>query len=246
MKSPVFAFLLLREHPYGREMLRQLLAAGHCPALIIEEDSPLADVEGEKFLQRIEGRSSAPTIAGQAAAHDIPVHRVPVHRSEVLLDLLEDLEVTGPRQLELIVLGGTRIIRGEILSHPSHGVINSHPGLLPECRGSASPAWSIYHDIPVGASTHFCDAGVDTGDLLLRREFPVRRGMVYEDLCQGTLELAGTLMREALDAFVDGRWAELCHAQGDSPWPTFKNAPDDVLAIVRHKLAAGTYAHFVD
>ena len=124
--------------------------------------------------------------------------------------------------------------------------MNSHPGLLPDCRGSASPAWSVYHDIPVGASTHFCDEGIDTGDLLLRRELPVRRGMTYEDLCHGTLVLAGELMAEVLTAYDAGRWAELRRPQGDSPWPTFKNAPDDVLAAVREKLAAERYAHYAD
>jgi len=240
MASPVFAFLLLREHPYGREMLQQLLAAGHVPTVIVEEDSAMAAVEGEKFLTRMAGYSVAETIAAQADAHSIALRAVPLHTSDALLELL------GPLELDLIVFGGTRIIRGDILSHPLHGVINSHPGLLPECRGSASPAWSVFHDIPVGSSTHFCDKGIDTGDLLLRRELPVRRGMSYEDICHGTQVLAGTLMREALDAFADGRWNTLRHAQGSSPWPTFKNAPEDVLAVVRSKLADGSYEHLVD
>jgi len=150
----------------------------------------------------------------------------------------------GARDLDLIVLGGTRILRGPILGLPRDGVVNSHPGWLPDCRGSASVAWSVLHDIPIGASTHFCDAGVDTGDLLLRRRVDVRRGATYEDLCYGTLVLAGVLMQEALTAYVDGRWPELRTPQGPSAWPTFRNAPEEVLAAVRGKLAAGTYAHF--
>ena len=70
----------------------------------------------------------------------------------------------------LVVLGGTRIIRGEILDHPEHGVINAHPGILPTCRGSASPAWSVYHELPIGSTCHFCDRGIDTGNILVRRE----------------------------------------------------------------------------
>jgi len=240
MTSPVFAFLVLKEHPYGREMLRQLLAAGHIPAVIIEEISQVADVEREKFLARIEGHPLAASIASQADEHDIPVRQVGAHTSDALMEHL------GPLDLDLIVLGGTRIIRGEALAHPRAGVINSHPGLLPECRGSASPAWSVYHDIPVGASTHLCDDGIDTGDLLMRRALPVRRGMTYEDLCHGTLVLAGSLMKEALDAFADGGWSALRRPQGDSPWPTFKSAPEDVIAAVRAKLENGSYAHFVD
>ena len=150
------------------------------------------------------------------------------------------------RELDLIVFGGTRIIRGEILDFLKDGVINSHPGLLPECRGSASPAWSVYHDIPIGSSTHFCDNGIDTGNLLIRREGPVKRGMTYEDLCFETLLLAGILMKEALMAYDEGRWSELRRPQGDSENPTFRNAPEEILQVVRQKLRDETYAHYID
>jgi len=66
MTKPRFAFLLLKEHPYGREMLRQVLSEGFVPEIIIEEDSPIGDEEREKFLKRIEGNPIAPTIEEQA------------------------------------------------------------------------------------------------------------------------------------------------------------------------------------
>lgn len=240
MSRPTFAFLCLHEHPYAREMLRQLLARDHVPTVILEEDSAVGDTEREKFLERIAGHPLAPEVAEQAEARGVPIRRMEVHRSEALLHEL------GSIDLDLIVLGGTRILRGPILSHPRDGVINSHPGLLPDCRGSASPAWSVYHDIPIGSTTHFCDEGIDTGDLLLRRTIDVKRGMTYEDLCHETLVLAGVLMGEALDAYVEGRWSQLRHPQGPSPWPTFKNAPPEVLEVVRRKLAEQTYAHYVE
>ena len=240
-----FAYLLLKEHPYGREMLRQILSEGFIPSIVISEDSAIADEEREKFLKRIEGNPIAPTIESQLAdlsnqGIDVQHVEVAIHNSEQVMPYLADL------QLELIVFGGTRIIRGEILDHPKDGVVNSHPGLLPDCRGSASPAWSVYHDIPVGSSTHFCDNGIDTGDLLLRREVSVKRGMTYEDLCYETLVLAGVLMKEALMAYEEGRWDEMRHPQGGSEHPTFRNAPEDVLQLVYEKLAEEKYAHYVD
>ncbi|MDP6907034.1 MAG: SDR family oxidoreductase [Candidatus Thalassarchaeaceae archaeon] len=238
--TPVFAFLLLKEHPYGREMLRQILSEGFVPNIIIEEDSVIGDEEREKFLKRIEGNPIAPTIAEQIAGLNVNHVTVPIHNSEEVMPHIQDLD------LDLIVFGGTRIIRGNILDHPKDGVINSHPGLLPECRGSASPAWSVYHDIPIGSSTHFCDNGIDTGELLLRREVPVKRGMTYEDLCYETLVLAGVLMKEALMAYVSGKWSEIRHPQGESPWPTFRNAPPEIIDIVNKKLAEQTYAHYVN
>ena len=165
---------------------------------------------------------------------------VPVHKSPEVMPHLEGMD------LDLIVFGGTRIIRGEILDFPADGVVNSHPGLLPECRGSASPAWSVYHDIPIGSSTHFCDNGIDTGDILMRREVRVNRGATYEDLCYQTLVLAGVLMKEALMAYEEGRWPEIRRPQGKGEHPTFRNAPEEVLEVVRQKLRDQTYAHYSD
>ena len=198
MAKPRFAFLLLKEHPYGREMLKQILSEGFIPEVIIEEDSEIGTEEREKFLKRIEGNPIAPEISTQIEGKEIPHVTVSIHNSEKVMPHIENLD------LDLIVFGGTRIIRGDILDFPKDGVINSHPGLLPDCRGSASPAWSVYHDIPIGSSTHFCDNGIDTGDLLFRREIPVKRGMSYEDLCYETLVLAGVLMKEALIAYEEG------------------------------------------
>ena len=245
MSKPTFAYLLLKEHPYGREMLKQLISEGFIPAIIITEDSKIADEEREKFLKRIEGNPIAPEVRKQLEelskeGINIKNIEVSIHNSEQVMPHIKEID------LDLIVFGGTRIIRGEILDYPKDGVINSHPGLLPECRGSASPAWSVYHDIPIGSSTHFCDNGVDTGHLLLKREVPVKRGMNYEDLCYETLVLAGILMKEALIAYEEGRWNEMRHPQGESDHPTFRNAPDEILEKVYQILSDETYAHYVD
>ncbi|MDP6870218.1 MAG: formyltransferase family protein [Candidatus Poseidoniaceae archaeon] len=245
MPKPKFAFLLLKEHPYGREMLRQMLSEEFVPSIIVSEDSGIADEEREKFLKRIEGKDVAPSIEDQLHSLNekgikVPHVEVEIHNSTEVMPYLAELK------LDLVVFGGTRIIRGEILDYPKDGVINSHPGLLPECRGSASPAWSVYHDIPIGSSTHFCDNGIDTGMLLLRREVPVKRGMTYEDLCYETLVLAGVLMKEALMAYENDEWDSMRRPQGESEHPTFRNAPEEILQVVYQKLLEQTYAHYVD
>lgn len=210
------------------------------PKIIISEDSDIADEERDKFLKRIEGNPIAATIEDQISELDVTHVEVAIHNSEQVMPHLQGLD------LDLIIFGGTRIIRGEILDYPKDGVINSHPGLLPECRGSASPAWSVYHDIPIGSSTHFCDNGIDTGELLMRREVMVKRGMTYEDLCYETLVLAGVLMKEAVLHYEADEWSNIRRPQGQSEHPTFRNASDEVLAVVEQKLSEQTYAHYAD
>ena len=94
MAKPSFAFLLLKEHPYGREMLKQLISKKFIPKIIITEDSVIADEEREKFLKRIEGNQIAETIQSQLedlSKQDIEVKHVevPIHNSEeVMLSLI--------------------------------------------------------------------------------------------------------------------------------------------------------------
>jgi len=242
--EPNFAFLALAEHPYAREMLTQLLAAGWKPRVVIEEDDvcrKLAQEERAKFEKRIEGHPLAAEIVEQCKANGIEHATVPHHNQALCM---AQLQRTKPR---LIVLGGTRIIRDPILSFPVDGVINAHPGLLPECRGSASPAWSVYHDIRIGSTCHICSSGIDTGDILIKREVPVRRGATYNDLCYYTLALSGALMTEAVTHYAKhGNFDAMRQKQDESPNPTFENAPDDVLEAVHKKLALHFYKHYVD
>ncbi len=80
----------------------------------------------------------------------------------------------------------------------------------------------------------------------MRREIPVYRGMTYEDLCYETLVLAGVLMKEALIAYENGDWGKIRRPQGKSEHPTFRNASEEILQVVRQKLRDQTYAHYSD
>ena len=78
----------------------------------------------------------------------------------------------------------------------------------------------------------------------MRREVEVKRGMTYEDLCYETLFLSGVLRKEALIAYDEEKWAKIRRPQGESHHPTFRNAPEEVLEVVRQKLMDETYAHY--
>jgi folate-dependent phosphoribosylglycinamide formyltransferase PurN len=72
---------------------------------------------------------------------------------------------------DVAIFTGGNILRTEIFKVPRFGVVNSHLALLPEIRGMSSPEWSILCDVPLGITIHFMDTGIDTGPILLRRDF---------------------------------------------------------------------------
>ena len=73
---------------------------------------------------------------------------------------------------DLIIFTGGNILRKQLLQVPRLGVLNVHLGLLPEVRGMSSPEWSLLKRVPVGVTIHYVEAGIDTGPVLQRREFP--------------------------------------------------------------------------
>ena len=74
---------------------------------------------------------------------------------------------------DLLILGGTPIIRANILSLPRRGTLNVHMAALPRYRGMNVAEWSIFHGDPVAVTVHFVDAGVDTGSILLQEHIDV-------------------------------------------------------------------------
>ena len=232
-----WAFLVLEGHPYGREMLARLLQAGFVPRVVIEECSEVASVEREKFEARMAGFPLPPSIPELLAGRDVARVRVESHNDDAC-----EAELAACRP-ELLVLGGTRILRPRIFMHAREGALNSHPGLLPEVRGSASVAWAIHLDLPVGCTCHFIEAGIDTGPIAARREIAVRRGDTYEKLCHATTQLSAILMVEALTAHVAGTLVPTPQGPGG---PAHKNMPDAMVAEVRAKLALGRYLCIVE
>ena len=57
-----FVFLVLEDHPYGREMLRILLEKDLVPSMIIQEVSDVGDEERQKFLTRMSGQPLPPRL----------------------------------------------------------------------------------------------------------------------------------------------------------------------------------------
>ena len=63
------------------------------------------------------------------------------------------------------------------------GTINCHAGMLPFYRGRNIPNWALITDEKeFGISVHYVDDGIDTGDLILQRSFPITDGDDYSSL----------------------------------------------------------------
>lgn len=89
------------------------------------------------------------------------------------------------------------IVPKAVLDVPRHGMLNLHPAFLPFNRGWHTPSWAIFDGTPYGATLHFMDEGVDTGDIVHQRQIEVSPSDTADSLYQRVLRLEVEVFREA-------------------------------------------------
>jgi methionyl-tRNA formyltransferase len=153
--------------------LAALVAAGHqIPAVYTQPDRPAG--RGQQL-----GQSA---VKQAALAFGLPVRQPErIRRPEVIEEL------AAWRADIMVVVGYGQIIPQAIIDLPRHGIVNVHGSLLPHYRGAAPIQWAIANgDAVTGVTTMQINAGLDTGDMLLKAELPILPN-------ETTLELAARL-----------------------------------------------------
>jgi methionyl-tRNA formyltransferase len=137
--------------------LEALVAAGHTVlAIFTQPDRP----KGRG------GQLAAPPVKEAAQRLGLPVYQPErIRRPEVV----QHLQQLHPEIM--VVVGYGQIIPQSIIDIPPKGIINVHASLLPNYRGAAPIQWAIANgETRTGVTTMRIDAGMDTGDLLLKWE----------------------------------------------------------------------------
>ena len=117
----------------------------------------------------VDSAGLAPSADGESISAYCATRQIPV----MYVDSIESAAGSGQlRRLraDVFVHAGAGIMRATSLSIPALGTLNAHAGLLPPIRGMNAAEWSAFCGIPVGATVHLIDQGIDTGDILLFRE----------------------------------------------------------------------------
>jgi len=99
---------------------------------------------------------------------------LPVHQPEKIRQagVFEELKACGAGAM--VVVGYGQIIPQTIIDLPRYGILNVHASLLPAYRGAAPIQWALANGESVtGVTTMRIDAGLDTGDILLKAETPI-------------------------------------------------------------------------
>jgi methionyl-tRNA formyltransferase len=180
--------------------LERMVEAGHqVLAVVTQPDRP-----------RGRGQHPSPTPVKEAAARLGLAVRQPERVR--LPETVEFLRALGADAM--VVVGYGQIIPQTVIDLAPLGIINVHASLLPKYRGAGPVQWAILNgETRTGVTTMRIDAGLDTGDMLLKTqteigpdenavELGARLAVMGADLLVETLAglAAGTIVPEKQDA----------------------------------------------
>ncbi|MGA3165754.1 MAG: methionyl-tRNA formyltransferase [Terriglobia bacterium] len=105
----------------------------------------------------------------------------------------------------IVVVAYGHLIPKWLIELPRWGCINLHASLLPKYRGAAPIQWSlICGEALTGVTTIRIDVGLDTGDILLKREVGIQDDDDSETLGARLSQLGADLMIETLRRLEQG------------------------------------------
>jgi methionyl-tRNA formyltransferase len=125
-------------------------------------------------------KDAMPPVKEAALRLRLPVQQpLRVRRPEVV----EELRAMQPEGM--VVVGYGQIIPQTILDIPPYGIINVHASLLPKYRGAAPIQWAIVRgETRTGVTIMKINAGLDTGDMLLKWETVIGEAETAPELSQ--------------------------------------------------------------
>ncbi|WP_206811808.1 methionyl-tRNA formyltransferase [Paradesulfitobacterium ferrireducens] len=103
----------------------------------------------------------------------------------------------------IVVVAYGQILSRAILEIPPFGCVNVHASLLPHYRGAAPIHWAVMNGESVtGVTTMLMDEGLDTGDILLQREYAIEPDETTGEVHDALAEMGGTLLLATLDGLA--------------------------------------------
>lgn len=191
---------------FAAEALRALIAAGHeITAVVTQPDKP----KGRS------GQLQPPPVKECALEHNIPVMQPKRIKNPEAIAELKTYEADV-----YVVAAFGQILSQEILDIPRLGSINIHASLLPKYRGSAPIQYVILDgEEKTGVTIMQMDAGIDTGDMLYKKEVKIEAEDTFETLHDKLMYLGGEAIVEALPLLEEGKLVPVkqnndlsCHA----------------------------------
>jgi methionyl-tRNA formyltransferase len=171
--------------------LEAIVAAGHqVLAVVTQPDRPRG--RGQQ--------AAAPPVKEAALRLGLPVYQPERIRRPEAVEYLRGLGLDA-----MVVVGYGQIIPQNVIDLAPLGIINVHASLLPKYRGAGPIQWSLLNgETRTGVTTMRIDAGLDTGDMLLKAETEIGPEETAIELGKRLAVLGADLLVETLAGLAAG------------------------------------------
>lgn len=157
------------------------------------------------------GKMQYTPVKEAALALDIPVYQPERIRNPECIERLRSCQADV-----MVVIAFGQILPKEILEMTPYGCINIHASLLPKYRGAAPIQWAVIDGEKVsGVTTMQMDEGLDTGDILLKKEIVLDDKETGGSLHDKIAEEGAALCVQTLSELEKGSISP--EKQGESP-----------------------------
>lgn len=201
----------------GRDVAGVVLPADAVPHLLVDT-APVARLEPPAVAGGLSLSLNEPAgLLELAWARGLPVLAVRAFDSPDAMATLTELSPDAA-----VVACFTRRISAAVLALPRFGFLNLHPSLLPLYRGPQPLFWQLHDGARTGATVHYLDEGLDTGDIAAQAAVDLPGGVSGPEAEQ-RLALAGLgLLRGVLDDLAAGVVRREPQGEG-----SYRRAPTD-------------------
>ena len=176
---------------FAAAALKALVKSRHeVAAVVTQPDKPKG--RGHKM--------TPPEVKVTAIEYGIPVYQPERVKNGELTEILE----TVKPDITVVAAYG-KIIPEDALNYAKYGAVNIHASLLPKLRGAAPIQWAVINgDKKTGITTMQMNAGLDTGDMLLKEETEIGEYETAEELFDRLAAMGADLILKTLDKLEKG------------------------------------------
>lgn len=118
-------------------------------------------------------------------------------------EFINEMKNLKPDVICVVAYG--KILPKEILDIPEKGCINVHGSLLPKYRGAAPIQWAVINgEKTTGITTMYMDIGMDTGDMILKKELQIGEDETTGEIWEKLAKIGADLLVETLEKVEEG------------------------------------------
>lgn len=140
----------------------------------------------------------ASAVKEYALEHGLPVLQPVKMKDEAFLEELRGYDA------DLQVVVAFRMLPEVVWAMPRFGTFNVHAALLPQYRGAAPINWAVINgETTTGVTTFFLDHDIDTGKIIMQREFPIPDDADVEYVYDGLMELGSGICQDTVDLVIE-------------------------------------------